>query len=51
MMALARLWFETIRDVFTTGPREHLAILRQDVGYALRALRRAPITLPGSDWQ
>ena len=28
---------------FTTAPREHLVILKQDVGYALRALRRAPI--------
>lgn len=27
----------------TTAPREHVAILRQDVGYALRALRRAPV--------
>ena len=43
MTALARLWLETFRDVFTTAPREHLAILRQDVGYALRALRRAPV--------
>src|SRR6185295_14971757 len=43
MTALARLWFETIRDVFGTAPGEHLAILRQDVGYALRALRRAPV--------
>jgi hypothetical protein len=42
-MAALRLWFETIRDVFTTAPREHLAILFQDVGYALRALRRAPV--------
>ena len=43
MSALLRLWLETIRDVFTTAPREHLAILRQDVGYAVRALRRAPV--------
>jgi predicted permease len=40
--ALARLWLDVARDVFTTAPREHLAILKQDVGYALRALRRAP---------
>ena len=32
LTALARLWLETIRDVFTTAPREHVAILRQDVG-------------------
>jgi hypothetical protein len=43
MTALARLWFETIRDVFTTAPREHLAIFEQDVGYALRTLRRTPV--------
>jgi predicted permease len=42
-MTLIRLWLDTIRDIVTTAPREHLAILRQDVGYALRALRRAPV--------
>ena len=41
--ALVRLWLDVARDVFTTAPREHVAILRQDVGYALRALRRAPV--------
>jgi predicted permease len=41
--ALVRLWVDVIRDVVTTAPLEHLAILRQDVGYALRGLRRAPI--------
>jgi putative ABC transport system permease protein len=41
--ALLRLWLDVTRDVITTAPREHLAILRQDVGYALRGLRRAPI--------
>ncbi len=39
--ALARLWLEVARDVVTTAPKEHGAILRQDVGYALRGLRRA----------
>jgi hypothetical protein len=43
MVALMRLWIDTIRDVFTIAPREHLTILRQDVGYALRALRRSPV--------
>ena len=43
--ALVRLWFDIARDVFTTAPREHLAILPQDVGYALRALRRAPVLM------
>jgi len=41
--AIIRLWLDVARDVCTTAPREHLAILRQDVGYALRALRRAPV--------
>jgi predicted permease len=41
--ALVRLWVDVIRDVVTTAPREHMAILKQDVGYALRALRRAPV--------
>ena len=41
--ALVRLWLDVARDVFTTAPREHVAILRQDVGYALRSLRRAPV--------
>ena len=43
MGALVRLWLDVARDCFTTAPREHAAILRQDVGYALRGLRRAPI--------
>lgn len=41
--ALARLWLDIAHDVLTTAPREHAVILRQDVGYALRALRRAPV--------
>jgi hypothetical protein len=41
--ALVSLWLDVARDVFTTAPREHVAILRQDVGYALRSLRRAPV--------
>ena len=42
-IAVTRLWFDTILDLFTTAPREHLAILRQDIGYAVRSLRRAPM--------
>jgi len=41
--ALFRLWAEILGDVVTTAPREHLAILKQDTAYALRALRRAPV--------
>ncbi|HEU5180448.1 MAG TPA: ABC transporter permease [Candidatus Polarisedimenticolia bacterium] len=39
---LAKLWWETIVGIFTTAPREHLAILRQDAGFALRMMRRNP---------
>jgi len=41
--ALFRLWAEILGDVVTTAPREHLAILKQDTAYALRALRRTPV--------
>ena len=41
--AFVRLWLDVARDVFTTAPREHLTILKQDVRYALRSLRRAPV--------
>jgi predicted permease len=40
--ALVRLWFETVSDLLTTGPQQHAAILRQDLAYALRTLRRTP---------
>ncbi|HYK91035.1 MAG TPA: ABC transporter permease [Acidobacteriota bacterium] len=38
-IGMLRLWWDTIVGIFTTAPREHLAILRQDVGYALRMMR------------
>ncbi|MGH7554837.1 MAG: ABC transporter permease, partial [Longimicrobiales bacterium] len=41
--ALVRVWLDVARDVFTTAPREHAAILKQDIGDALRSLRRAPV--------
>src|SRR5262245_51688909 len=40
--ALAGLWIETIQDVLATAPTQHVHVLRQDVGYALRTFRRAP---------
>jgi predicted permease len=40
--AIARLWFETVRDLLQTAPRQHVVMLRQDVGYTLRTLRRTP---------
>lgn len=40
--ALARLWLETVSDLLTTAPQQHAAILRQDLAYTLRTLRRTP---------
>src|SRR5690348_8695399 len=37
---LLRLWWETILGIFTTGPREHWTMLRQDAVYAMRMMRR-----------
>jgi predicted permease len=39
---LARLWGETLAGFVTTAPREHLALLRQDAGFALRVMRKNP---------
>jgi putative ABC transport system permease protein len=41
-MALLTLWFDTLRGIVTTAPREHFDLLRADVRYALRNLRRSP---------
>jgi hypothetical protein len=38
----ARLWWDTIRGILTTAPREHVDLLRSAVRYALRGLRRNP---------
>ncbi len=40
--AAARLWLETLHDLLTTAPRQHVAMLRQDTGYAMRTLMRTP---------
>jgi putative ABC transport system permease protein len=37
-----QLWWDTLRGIVTTAPREHLDLLRGDVRYALRGLRRNP---------
>src|SRR5262249_41358609 len=37
-----QLWWDTIRGILTTAPREHFDLLRGDVRYALRGLRRSP---------
>ena len=39
---LARLWWDTIVGLVRTAPREHVAQLKQDVGYALRIMQRTP---------
>jgi putative ABC transport system permease protein len=38
----AQLWWDTVRGILTTAPREHFDLLRGDVRYALRGLRRNP---------
>ncbi len=37
-----RLWWETIVGIFRTAPAEHLAMFRQDAGFALRMMRKSP---------
>ena len=37
-----RLWWDTLRGIATTAPREHFDLLRGDVRYTLRNLRRNP---------
>jgi len=37
---VARVWWETLTGIFTTAPREHWEMLRQDSGYALRTMRK-----------
>ena len=41
-MAHLRLWRDTVLGILTTAPREHWDLLRQDVLYGLRNLRRSP---------
>src|SRR5438034_621710 len=41
-MALMTLWWDTVKGIATTAPREHLDLLLADVKYALRTLRHNP---------
>jgi putative ABC transport system permease protein len=41
-MSVVRLWFHTIAGVVRVAPRQHLAMLGQDLRYALRTMRRHP---------
>src|SRR5688572_24375743 len=40
--SVRRLWGKTVTGVVRQAPREHFGILRRDVGYAWRLLRRRP---------
>jgi putative ABC transport system permease protein len=37
-----QLWLGALRDLLATAPRQHFAMLQQDVSYALRSLKRTP---------
>src|ERR1700722_2149191 len=39
---IVKLWWETIRGIFQTAPREHWEILKQDLTYAVRMMRKNP---------
>ncbi len=39
-MSTLKLWWETLVDITRTAPREHLEILAQDAGFALRLMRK-----------
>jgi len=41
-VGVVRLWWETIVGIFRTAPAEHLAMFRQDAGFALRMMRKSP---------
>lgn len=41
-LPVARLWKRTTLDLVRLAPREHFEMLKRDVGYALRTLRRRP---------
>jgi len=41
-IAQLRLWKDTVLGILATAPREHWDLLRQDVRYGLRGLRRSP---------
>jgi len=42
LLARAWLWLAALGDALATAPRLHVDILRQDLRYALRGMRRAP---------
>lgn len=40
VMGFLKLWWETLAGIFTTAPREHWEILKQDCAYAFRMMRK-----------
>jgi predicted permease len=40
--AILNLWWTTIRDIVSMAPREHWSVLRQDMRFAMRMMRRSP---------
>ena len=42
LAGLVQLWWETLKGIFQTAPREHWEILKQDIGYAGRMMRKNP---------
>src|SRR5450755_1152500 len=49
-MGIWRLWWETAKGIFTTAPREHLSMLRQDSGFALRSCARIWVARSRRSW-
>ena len=41
-VALLKMWWTTVLDIFRMAPREHLSVLAQDTRYALRMMRKNP---------
>ena len=41
-VGVLKLWWQTLAGIFTTAPREHWEMLRQDTGFALRMMRNSP---------
>jgi putative ABC transport system permease protein len=42
-LAVLRFWWQVVADSILRAPGEHLDIVRQDLRYALRSLRRSPV--------
>jgi putative ABC transport system permease protein len=40
LVGILKLWWETLSGIFSTAPREHWEMFKQDGGYALRMMRK-----------